>query len=159
MLVDCPQHAQPVAQVEDLRGACSVAFVKTALARSLGLPEGVEGMIVLEGERGTLRIVGESGVGAEVALTPPLRAPSAIAADDEALLVVEGAPPRIRIVHGGATTYIGDAVLREPVAVAAQPTPGGPTAAVGVAAHIAHSAVGRRGPGACRRRRCRWWFC
>jgi len=122
MAVDCPQHAQPVAQVEDLRGACGVAFVKTALARSLGLPEGVEGMIVLEGERGTLRVVGESGAGVELALTPPLRAPVAIAADDEALLVVERAPPRIRIVHGGVTSFIGDAVLREPVAVAAHGT-------------------------------------
>ncbi len=122
MAVDCPQHAQPVAQVEDLRGACGVAFVKTALARSLGLPEGVEGMIVLEGERGTLRVVGELGAGAELALTPPLRAPVAIAADDEALLVVERAPPRIRIVHGGVTSFIGDAVLREPVAIAAHGT-------------------------------------
>jgi hypothetical protein len=36
--------------------------------------------------------------------------------------VVERAPPRIRIVHGGVTRYIGDAVLREPVAVAAHGT-------------------------------------
>jgi sugar lactone lactonase YvrE len=122
MVLECPQHAQPVAQVEDLRGACGLAFVKSALARSLGLPDGVEGMIVLEGERGTLRLVGEAGGGAELALAPPLRAPIAVAADDEALLVVEQAPPRVRIVHGGVTSFIGDAVLRRPVAVAAHGT-------------------------------------
>jgi sugar lactone lactonase YvrE len=122
MVLECPQHAQPVAQVEDLRGACGLAFVKSALARSLGLPDGVEGMIVLEGERGTLRLVGEAGGGVELALTPPLRAPIAVAADDEALLVVEQAPPRVRIVHGGVTSFIGDAVLRRPVAVAAHGT-------------------------------------
>jgi hypothetical protein len=122
MVVDCPQHAQPVAQVEDLRGACSVAFVKTSLGRSLGLPEGTEGMVVLEEERGLLRLVTQAGPGQELALDPPLRSPCAITADDEALLVVERAPPRIRIVHGTQTSFIGDAVLREPVAVAAQGT-------------------------------------
>lgn len=122
MVADCPQHAQPVAQVEDLRGACSVAFVKTALARSLGLPDGIEGMVVLEGERGTLRVVGESGPGEGLSFSPPLRAPVAIAADDDALMIVERAPPRIRIVQRGATSFIGDAVLREPVAVAAHGT-------------------------------------
>jgi hypothetical protein len=111
-----------VAQVEDLRGACSVAFVKTSLGRSLGLPEGTEGMVVLEEERGLLRLVTQAGPGQELALDPPLRSPCAITADDEALLVVERAPPRIRIVHGGVTRYIGDAVLREPVAVAAHGT-------------------------------------
>ncbi|MBM4109894.1 MAG: hypothetical protein FJ254_00865 [Phycisphaerae bacterium] len=122
MILDCPQHAQPVAQIEDLRGACSVAFVTSTLAQSLGLPEGAQGMIVLECERGVLRAVGESGVGAELPMTPPLRAPVAVAADDEALLVVEQAPPRLRIVHGAVTTYLGDAVLRKPVAVAAHGT-------------------------------------
>jgi sugar lactone lactonase YvrE len=122
MMVDCPQHAQPVAQVEDLRGACSVAFVKTSLGRSLGLPEGTEGMVVLEEERGLLRLVTQAGPGRELSFDPPLRSPCAITADDEALLVVERAPPRIRIVHGGVTRYIGDAVLREPVAVAAHGT-------------------------------------
>ena len=122
MVVDCPQHAQPVAQVEDLRGACSVAFVKTSLARSLGLPEGTEGMVVLEEERGLLRLVTQAGPGQQLSFDPPLRSPCAITADDEALLVVERAPPRIRIVHGSVTRYIGDAVLREPVAVAAHGT-------------------------------------
>jgi len=86
------------------------------------LPEGTEGMVVLEEERGLLRLVTQAGPGQELALDPPLRSPCAITADDEALLVVERAPPRIRIVHGGVTRYIGDAVLREPVAVAAHGT-------------------------------------
>jgi DNA-binding beta-propeller fold protein YncE len=120
--IECPPHAQPVAQVEDLRGACSVAFVKSALGRALGLPDGAEGMVVLEGERGVVRLVSPKEPGAELAFVPPLRSPCAIAADDEALLVVERAPPRIRIVHGTQTSFIGDAVLREPIAVAAHGT-------------------------------------
>jgi hypothetical protein len=86
------------------------------------LPEGTEGMVVLEEERGLLRLVTQAGPGRELSFDPPLRSPCAITADDEALLVVERAPPRIRIVHGGVTRYIGDAVLREPVAVAAHGT-------------------------------------
>jgi DNA-binding beta-propeller fold protein YncE len=77
---------------------------------------------VLEEERGLLRLVTQAGPGRELSFDPPLRSPCAITADDEALLVVERAPPRIRIVHGGVTRYIGDAVLREPVAVAAHGT-------------------------------------
>jgi DNA-binding beta-propeller fold protein YncE len=79
-------------------------------------------MVVLEEERGLLRLVTQAGPGRELSFDPPLRSPCAITADDEALLVVERAPPRIRIVHGGVTRYIGDAVLREPVAVAAHGT-------------------------------------
>lgn len=119
---DCPQHAQPVAQIEEVHGASGVAFVGPALARALGLPEGTSGMVVCEGETGVVRFVSEAGLGQPLVFDPPLRAPRALAVDDEALLIVERSPAHIRIVHGGATAYLGDAILRAPVAVAAHGT-------------------------------------
>ncbi len=119
MLADCPQHAQPVAQVESLRGACSATYVKGALARALGLPDEAEVAIVVEGESGNLVALGADGARSPITIEPALGSPCAVASDDEALLIVERDPARVRILHGAKQFTLGEGLLIAPVAVAA----------------------------------------